>query len=107
MRSSLRFTELFLLLLRCLLIMLLALLLAQPYWLNAGSGKGWILMEKKDVQQAYTHFKPVTDSLLQAGYEFHLLEEGFEKKDIQSVLKEEKIRTNKSCILLEPGKTTR
>lgn len=86
---SLRFTELFLLLLRCLLIILLALLLAQPYWLNAGSGKGWILMEKKDVHQAYTHFKPITDSLLQAGYEFHLFEEGFEKKDIQSVLKED------------------
>lgn len=86
---SLRFTELFLLLLRCLLIILLALLLAQPYWVNGGSGKGWILIEKKDVQQGYTHFKPITDSLLQAGYEFHLLETGFEKKDIQSVLKED------------------
>jgi hypothetical protein len=87
---SLRFTELFLLLVRCLLIMLLALLLAQPYWRNAGSGKGWILMEQKDARQAYTQFKPVTDSLLQAGYEFHLLDEGFEKKDIQSILKEDK-----------------
>jgi hypothetical protein len=86
---SFRFTELFLLLLRCLLIILLALLLARPYWINAGSGKGWILMEKKDVQQGYTHFKRVADSLLQAGYEFHLFEEGFEKKEIQSVLKED------------------
>ncbi|MES2374470.1 MAG: BatA domain-containing protein [Bacteroidota bacterium] len=86
---SLRFTELFLLLLRCLLIILLALLLAQPYWVNAGSGKGWILMEKKDVQQAYNHFKPITDSLLKSGYEFHLFEERFEKKDFQSFLKEE------------------
>jgi hypothetical protein len=93
---SLRFTELFLLFLRCLLIILLSLLLAQPYWLNKGSGKGWVLMEKKDIQQAYSRFKPITDSLLQAGYEFHLLEQDFEKKDIQSVLKDDKdtIQTN-------------
>ena len=90
---SLRFTELFLLFLRCLLIILLALLLAQPYWLNGGSGKGWILMEKKDVEQTYIHFKPITDSLLNAGYEFHLLEKGFEKKDLQSVLKESRDTT--------------
>jgi hypothetical protein len=85
---SLRLTELFLLLLRCGLILLLALLLAKPYWQNVSAKKGWVLMEKKDAPQAYAHFKPLVDSLLQAGYSFHLFAKGFEEKDIQTVVKD-------------------
>ncbi|MES2331050.1 MAG: BatA domain-containing protein [Bacteroidota bacterium] len=95
---SLRLTELFLLLLRCLLILLLALFLAKPWWQQTGSGKGWVLMEKKDVQEAYTHFKPLVDSLILTGYEFHLFENGFEKKELSSVLKQDKDTTHEEFL---------
>jgi hypothetical protein len=85
---SLRLTELFLLLLRCILILLLALLLAKPYWQNPSAKKGWVLMEQKDAPQAYEHFKPLVDSLLQAGYTFHLFDKGFEEKDLQTIVKD-------------------
>ncbi|MCW3466931.1 BatA domain-containing protein [Chitinophaga nivalis] len=74
---SKRVSEWWLLLLRCLLILLLALLLSQPVWrrpFTAHTQKGWVLVEPV----AYTHFKPVIDSLLQAGYQLHAWDTAFE-----------------------------
>jgi hypothetical protein len=71
---QLRLTEWLLLLLRCLLILLLAALLAGPYWQSkTGSNKqkGWVLIPKESIQQIYPAFKPRIDSLLQGGYELH------------------------------------
>jgi hypothetical protein len=86
---SLQITEWVLLLLRCLLIILLALLLARPYW-KTSAQKGWILMEKSDAVQAYAHFKPLVDSLLHAGYTFHLFEKGFAETELSTVLNNKK-----------------
>ena len=86
--KSLRLTELLLLLLRCLLILLLALLLAKPFWQRTNTQKGWVLMERKDAQQAYMQYKILVDSLTEAGYSFHLFEPGFEEKDLSIVLKD-------------------
>jgi hypothetical protein len=74
---SLRLTELFLLLLRCLLISLLAVLLAKPYWQNTAQQKGWIVVQKKNASKAYVAYQPLMDSLLKAGYGLHLFEKGF------------------------------
>ena len=79
-RRSRRLSEWWLLLLRCLLLMALALLLAGPSWRSGPGGKvGWILEEGEgegahagagpaDVDRWY---KPLIDSLLKAGYERH------------------------------------
>jgi hypothetical protein len=83
---SLRLTELFLLFLRCLLILLLALLLSKPYWQNTAKQKGWIVMQEKNAAKTYTAFKPLVDSLLQAGYAFHLFETGFAESDIKKIV---------------------
>jgi hypothetical protein len=83
---SLRLTELFLLLLRCLLILLLALLLAKPYWQNTAKQKGWIVMQKKDASKAYNTYKPLVDSLVKAGYTFHLFEKGFAEANLTSII---------------------
>src|ERR1700722_1164027 len=64
---SRRITQWWLLLLRCLLLLALAFLLAGPYWLSAG-GKGWVLVEGSGGAYA-----PVIDSLVKAGYERHEL----------------------------------
>lgn len=87
--SSIKLHDLLLLLLRCLLIILLALLLSQPRWrADNTAGKGWVLMDKNDVQNTYNHFKPQVDSLLAAGFEFHYFNTGFEKKDLSAALSE-------------------
>jgi hypothetical protein len=93
--SSIKLHDLLLLLLRCLLIILLALLLAQPQWQSPGkaSQKGWILMEKNNLQQTYARFKPQVDSLVSAGYTFHYFNNGFEEKNIQDALTEEEDTT--------------
>lgn len=69
---SRKLSEWWLLLLRCWLLLLLALLLSGPFWRDTATGiktKGWILGVKKDLSgQAY---KPLIDSLLKAGYERH------------------------------------
>ncbi len=77
--KSLRLSELWLLLLRCLLLILLALLLCQPVWIKQSGPqeKGWILLEPGNVKGAYTNYKAVIDSLLKAGYSTHLFERGF------------------------------
>ncbi len=82
---SWQLTEWFLLLLRCLLLILLALLLAKPYW-KTNEQKGWVLLEQQDVAQAYSHFKPLIDSLLNAGFTLHRFEKGFAEAELSAVL---------------------
>ena len=66
---SRRITQWWLLLLRCLLLLALAFLLAGPYWTRpAPGGKGWVLVEGSGGAYA-----PVIDSLVKAGYERHAL----------------------------------
>jgi Aerotolerance regulator N-terminal len=64
-----RLSEWWLLVLRCLLLMAVALLLAGPLWKHSATGekKGWILAEAG----AGPHFTTLIDSLLKAGYERH------------------------------------
>jgi len=68
---SRRLTERGLLVLRCLLLLLLALLLAEPYWSRAGRGgpTGWVL-----VAEDSGRMRPVIDSLVKAGYEKRVLD---------------------------------
>jgi hypothetical protein len=69
---SRRITQWLLLLLRCLLLLALAFLLAGPYWTRpAPEGKGWVLVEG-----AGGAYAPVIDSLVKAGYERHELAGG-------------------------------
>lgn len=73
---SWRVSDWWLLLLRCLLVILLALLLAQPVWrrpLTTRSVKGWVVAE----QAAYPAFRTQIDSLLQQGFQLHMPDTGF------------------------------
>jgi hypothetical protein len=69
---SRRITQWLLLLLRCLLLLAFAFLLAGPYWTRpAPEGKGWVLVEGAGGACA-----PVIDSLVKAGYERYELAGG-------------------------------
>lgn len=94
---SLRLTELLLLMLRCLLIILLAFLLARPVWksnLTSANEKGWLLIEKQDIQETYKNFKPAIDSLLSAGFKFHYFNSGFKAAKLEDALKNTEVTQN-------------
>lgn len=88
---SLRLKDLLLLLLRCLLIVVLAFLLAKPVWkkqLFSGNEKGWVLIEKAGIKAAYQQHKNIIDSLKNAGFQFHYLSEDFPADDWEFALKQ-------------------
>jgi hypothetical protein len=78
--KSFKINDWLLLVLRCLLLILLAFLLAQPYLKKTISGKnkaGWILIDKAMLPQVFkTHSKTI-DSLIKQGYEIHDFNIGF------------------------------
>ncbi len=71
---SRRLSEWLLLLLRCLLLVLLALLLAGPSWKKTATSsgiKGWLLTTPIDSSDIRRLYSPLIDSLSKAGYERH------------------------------------
>jgi hypothetical protein len=70
-----RISQWWLLVLRCLLLLALAFLLAGPYWQRRPRGKGWVLADGDGlgVSAAGGPYRGMIDSLVKAGYEKHLL----------------------------------
>ncbi len=94
---SFRITDWLLLLLRCILLLLLALLLTGPYWqkqAQQAKTKGWILIEKEPIKEVYAHFKPQVDSLLKAGYELHEFDASFKAIKLEEALKDTSRKPN-------------
>ena len=89
--KSIRLKDLLLLLIRCLLIILLALLLAKPQYtkpLSVQSEKGWMLIEKAYVKFAYDEYKLLIDSLNNAGFQFHYFEKEFKNETFTTALQQ-------------------
>ena len=89
--KSLKLIDLLLLFLRCLLLILLAFILAKPIWNNKNTeetNSGWILIEEENSREIYTNFKPEIDSLIGIGYEFHYFEPEFRAGNITELLDE-------------------
>ncbi|MFD0793268.1 BatA domain-containing protein [Mucilaginibacter litoreus] len=83
-RRSFKLLDVVLLLLRCLLLALLAIYLAQPEWqkyISAQKAKGWVLLPKENFKETYQKFKPTVDALSKAGHELHFFNQGFAKTD--------------------------
>ncbi|KRT12999.1 hypothetical protein ASU31_26915 [Pedobacter ginsenosidimutans] len=78
--KSFKINDWLLLVLRCLLLVLLAFLLAQPYLKKLISGKnkaGWILVDKAILPQVFKTHNKTIDSLIKQGYEIHDFNVGF------------------------------
>ncbi len=92
--SRLQLTEIWLLILRCLIILLLALFLAQPTWNSktSQSNQGWVLIPRASMKMAYQAHQQGIDSLLKLGMELHALETGFPELNLKS----DSIKTNPS-----------
>ncbi|KQC01278.1 hypothetical protein AQF98_11535 [Pedobacter sp. Hv1] len=68
--------------LRCLLLVLIAFLLAQPYLKKTTAAKnrtGWVLLEKDQLKQLDPTQKQTIDSLLNLGFELHEFNLGFKQ----------------------------
>jgi len=87
---SFRLLDLLLLALRCLILILLAVLLAMPFWTKSADGKvkGWVMIPKQSFKEAYTIYKKPIDSLITKGYEFHYFDKGFAKAELLDVVKD-------------------
>ncbi len=72
---NIRITEWPLLLLRCLLIFLVAVLLAQPFWnkIQNKNTAGWIMVNDHELATVYQQQQQLIDSLLKRGFELRNL----------------------------------
>ena len=87
--KSFKINDWLLLILRCLLLVLLAFLLAQPYYKKIISGKnkaGWILVDKTTFERVFNFNKKTIDSLLKKGYEIHDFNVGFKPLTLKDTL---------------------
>jgi hypothetical protein len=87
--SSLRITDWPLLLLRCLLILCIALILAAPVYqakLSAAERPGWILVEKSEFRNLWSKQRKQLDSLLAKGYEIHDFDVNFRKLELADTI---------------------
>ncbi|WP_448697426.1 BatA domain-containing protein [Mucilaginibacter sp. AW1-3] len=81
---SFKLLDIVLLLVRCLLLCLLAVLLAGPSWIRPAKNtraKGWILIPAMEAHEIFRHFNPVLNALLKQGYEPHWFAGKFDKID--------------------------
>ncbi len=87
--KSYRITDWLLFILRCLLIVLVAFLLAQPYLIQNIEAKnigGWILIDKSNLQKVYQQERRSIDSLRKKDYEIHDFNVGFALLPLEDTL---------------------
>ncbi|MEJ5994383.1 BatA domain-containing protein [Pedobacter sp. Du54] len=80
--NSFKITDLLLFVLRCLILILIAFMLAQPYFKKttpSTKNKGWILMDQNQLVEIYKGHKNTIDSLIRIGFELHNFNFGFAK----------------------------
>jgi len=88
---SLRLQDILLLILRCLILIVLSGLLAQPFLSRHADNskiKGWVMLPKQTFKEAYAKFKKPVDSLTSAGYEFHYFDAAFTKANLLDIVKD-------------------
>ncbi|RZL17859.1 MAG: hypothetical protein EOO96_28475, partial [Pedobacter sp.] len=105
--KSLRITDWLLFILRCLLIILIALLLAQTYikkTLNTKNKSGWILVEKSKFPQVFKDNRKTIDSLIKRNFQIHDFNLGFNLlslKDTTASEREKPVNALKHSALLK------
>jgi len=94
---SFKIADWLLLLLRCLLIIMIALLLAAPYLTKklTASDKGWVLVEKAQFQNLTVAQQQEIDSLLKNGFELHDFNLGFAEWQLKDTVSKEVVNPSK------------
>lgn len=87
--KSFKINDWLLFVLRCMLLVLLAFLLAQPYLkktISVSNKTGWILVDKNNFPQVYKTHQKTIDSLLKKGYEIHDFNAGFSPLNLKDTV---------------------
>jgi len=95
--KSFKINDWLLFVLRCLLLVLLAFALAQPYLkkiVSARSKNGWILVEKNNFPRVLKTHQKTVDSLLKKGYEIHDFNVGFKPLNLKDTVLNETKQVN-------------
>lgn len=95
--KSFKIKDWLLLLLRCLLIIFAAFLIAQPFIkrkLSSTQDKGWILVKPENLKQVYQQYPKKIDSLLAKGFELHALDLGFKAMSLEDTVSNQKVQNN-------------
>ena len=86
---SFRITDWLLFILRCLLLIIVGLMLAQPLFQKKISTKtqmGWILVDQNQFSTVYAIHQKSIDSLLKLGFELHDFNFGFKQFELKDSL---------------------
>lgn len=95
--TSFRITDWLLFILRCLLLIIISFLLAQPLFQKKISTKtkmGWILVDQNQFSAVYANHQKAIDSLLKLGFELHDFNFGFKQFELKDSLQ----KTQKSTL---------
>jgi hypothetical protein len=96
--KSFKINDWLLFVLRCLLLVLLAFLLAQPYLkkiISVSNKTGWILVDKNNFPQVFKTHQKTIDSLFKKGYEIHDFNLGFKPLTLNDTLAQQSKQNNK------------
>ena len=88
--KSLKINDWPLFLIRCLLLIVLAIILCNPFLLkqsDISNEKGWVMISKSHLKQAYKDNSRTIDSLLIKGYKIHNFGFGFEELNLKDTVK--------------------
>lgn len=87
--KSYKITDWLLFVLRCLILVLITMMIAQPFFSrNFGKDehKGWVLIDKSQLASTWKTERKALDSLLKLGYELHDFSVGFKELNLSDTL---------------------
>lgn len=97
--KSLKLNDLLLLFLRCLLLIILAFILAKPFWNSINKAKinsTWVLIEEENSKEIYKNYKAQIDSLAGLGFDLRYFEPNFKEIKVGDLQINKKDTTNKN-----------
>jgi hypothetical protein len=100
--KSLKLQDWPLFLIRCLLLLILTVLLTEPYWSGKNDNtkeKGWVMTPAADLKEVYKDNRKRIDSLLLKGYKIHDFDYGFKEISLDDTVKSVKTDTSGIGIL--------
>lgn len=89
--------DILLFILRCLFLLILAFVLAAPFWQRNQAttpAKGLVLIPKENFKETCKKFKFIVDSLSKNGYEFHFFDEKLQKIELYKTLNDSLLKDN-------------
>ena len=100
--KSFKITDWLLLAIRCLLLILIAFLLAQPFInqkIVAQNDKGWVLVNQNNLNEVYQQEQKTIDSLLEAGFELHNFNLGFKALSLSDTVQRDLSNLSNQALL--------